>query len=116
MRTRRELLHSSAALALTYALPAGLIGSARAQAQDEIARPLDVPYVPTPVQVVDAMLDLAKVVKSDIVYDLGCGDGRIVARRIAFRLPRRRCRSESGASQRSESQCRPRRRDRVDAL
>lgn len=80
MRTRRELLHSSAALALAYALPAGLIGSARAQAQDEIARPLDVPYVPTPVPVVDAMLDLAKVVKSDIVYDLGCGDGRIVVR------------------------------------
>ena len=80
MRTRRELLHSSAALALAYALPAGLIGSARAQAQDEIARPLDVPYVPTPVQVVDAMLNLAKVVKSDIVYDLGCGDGRIVVR------------------------------------
>ena len=80
MRTRRELLHSSAALALTYALPAGLIGSARAQAQDEIARPLDVPYVPTPVPVVDAMLDLAKVAKSDIVYDLGCGDGRIVVR------------------------------------
>ena len=81
MRTRRELLHSSAALALTYALPAaGLIGSARAQTQDEIARPLDVPYVPTPVLVVDAMLDLAKVVKSDIVYDLGCGDGRIIVR------------------------------------
>jgi hypothetical protein len=59
MRTRRELLHGSAALALTYALPAGLIGSARAQAQDEIARPLDVPYVPTPVPVVDAMTSAA---------------------------------------------------------
>ncbi len=38
----------------------------------------DVPYVPTPQQVVDAMLKLAGVTKSDIVYDLGCGDGRIV--------------------------------------
>ena len=80
MKTRRDVLRGSAALAATYALPAGLIGIARAQAQDEIARPLDVPYVPTPVPVVDAMLDLAKVNKSDVVYDLGCGDGRIVVR------------------------------------
>ena len=80
MKNRRDLLRGSAALAVTYALPAGLIGIARAQAQDEIARPLDVPYVPTPLPVVDAMLDLAKVNKSDVVYDLGCGDGRIVVR------------------------------------
>ncbi len=39
---------------------------------------LDVPYVPTPQNVVEGMLDLAKVGKGDIVYDLGCGDGRIV--------------------------------------
>jgi SAM-dependent methyltransferase len=39
---------------------------------------LDVPYVPTPRPVVDKMLDLAKVGKDDVVYDLGCGDGRIV--------------------------------------
>ena len=38
----------------------------------------DVPYVPTPQPVVEAMLDLAKVGKNDVVYDLGCGDGRIV--------------------------------------
>ena len=38
----------------------------------------DVPYVPTPQPVVDAMLKLADVSKSDVVYDLGCGDGRIV--------------------------------------
>ncbi len=38
----------------------------------------DVPYVPTPQPVVDAMLKLANVAKDDIVYDLGCGDGRIV--------------------------------------
>lgn len=80
MKTRRDVLRGSAALAVTYALPAGLMGIARAQAQDEIARPLDVPYVPTPVPVVDAMLDLARVNKSDVVYDLGCGDGRIVVR------------------------------------
>ncbi|SFK65716.1 SAM-dependent methyltransferase [Proteiniphilum acetatigenes] len=39
---------------------------------------LDVPYVPTPQNVVEGMLDLANVGKGDVVYDLGCGDGRIV--------------------------------------
>ena len=37
-----------------------------------------VPYVPTPQEVVDRMLDLAGVKKGDVVYDLGSGDGRIV--------------------------------------
>jgi SAM-dependent methyltransferase len=35
-------------------------------------------YWPTPQEVVDKMLDMAKVSKNDVVYDLGCGDGRIV--------------------------------------
>jgi ribosomal protein L11 methylase PrmA len=34
--------------------------------------------VPTPNDVVDKMLELAKVTSRDVVYDLGCGDGRIV--------------------------------------
>ncbi len=38
----------------------------------------DVPYVPTPPEVVEAMLKLADVKSTDVVYDLGCGDGRIV--------------------------------------
>lgn len=38
----------------------------------------DVPYVPTPQPVVDAMLQLAQVKTGDVVYDLGCGDGRMV--------------------------------------
>src|SRR5947209_17269281 len=37
-----------------------------------------VPYVPTPHAVVAEMLKLAGVTSSDVVYDLGCGDGRIV--------------------------------------
>ena len=39
---------------------------------------LDVPYVPTDEKVVQAMLDLAEVTSKDLLYDLGCGDGRIV--------------------------------------
>ena len=39
---------------------------------------LDVPYVPTPQEVVDRMLQMARVGPNDVVYDLGCGDGRIV--------------------------------------
>jgi ribosomal protein L11 methylase PrmA len=38
----------------------------------------DVPYVPTTEQAVEAMLKLADVKPGDVVYDLGCGDGRIV--------------------------------------
>jgi SAM-dependent methyltransferase len=38
----------------------------------------DVPYVPTTEEAVKAMLKLADVKSSDFVYDLGCGDGRIV--------------------------------------
>jgi protein-L-isoaspartate O-methyltransferase len=36
------------------------------------------PYVPTPSVVVDKMLELARVTRRDTLYDIGCGDGRIV--------------------------------------
>ena len=45
--------------------------------QAEEARKPDVIYVPTPQEVVEKMLEVAKVTKDDVVYDLGCGDGRI---------------------------------------
>lgn len=57
------------------------IVSARPGASQQTATPSrtpDVIYVPTPPEVVDAMLKLANVTKDDVVYDLGCGDGRIV--------------------------------------
>ncbi len=57
-----------------------LLGAGGAQAQE-----LDVPYVPTPVEIVDKMLDLAKVGRDDVVFDLGCGDGRIVIRAASAR-------------------------------
>ena len=38
----------------------------------------DVPFVTTPPEVVEAMLDMAEIRPDDVVYDLGCGDGRMV--------------------------------------
>lgn len=66
-------------LALAFVLGApGAVQVAFAQAAQEapLRRP-DVIYVPTPEEVVEAMLQVANVTKNDIVYDLGCGDGRI---------------------------------------
>ena len=40
----------------------------------------EVPYVPTPPEVIDRMLDLAEVKAGDVVYDMGSGDGRTVIR------------------------------------
>jgi hypothetical protein len=42
--------------------------------------PEEIPFVPTPMEVVDKMLELAEVKRGDVVYDLGSGDGRIVIR------------------------------------
>jgi SAM-dependent methyltransferase len=54
-------------------------GEVPLQDQDAPAeRTPDVVYVPTPQPVVDKMLQIAKVKPDDVVYDLGCGDGRIV--------------------------------------
>lgn len=68
---------------LAVALAAGLAGCA-APAWTTSAAPasppprLDVVWVPTDLEVVTTMLDAAKVGPGDVVYDLGCGDGRIV--------------------------------------
>jgi SAM-dependent methyltransferase len=71
---RRTILLSAAAATGVMMLPFG-----RALAQITAAMPrLDVPYVPTPQEVVDKMLDLARVGKNDTLFDLGCGDGRII--------------------------------------
>lgn len=40
----------------------------------------EIPFVPTPIKVVDRMLELAEVKQGDVVYDLGSGDGRIIIR------------------------------------
>jgi hypothetical protein len=62
--------------------PPAKLGPARkarqAAAPGDQPREPDVVFVPTPQVVVDKMLELAQVTKDDVVYDLGCGDGRIV--------------------------------------
>jgi len=63
------------------ALLAGLLSTpptASLRGQDKPLRDPDVIYVPTPQEVVDKMLEMADVRKGEVVYDLGCGDGRIV--------------------------------------
>jgi SAM-dependent methyltransferase len=60
-------------LALFLALPLAFPLGAQ---ETEVKK--DVPYVPTPPEVVEAMLKLGNAARGDIHYDLGCGDGRIV--------------------------------------
>lgn len=67
MRTSRRTLLASIVCA------SALFGQTAAP-----SRTPDVPYVPTPENVVEAMLKLGEVKKGDILYDLGSGDGRIV--------------------------------------
>ncbi len=56
----------------------GLTASAAAQETAKEAKRPDVHFVPTPYEVVDSMLAIADVKKSDRLFDLGSGDGRIV--------------------------------------
>lgn len=76
---RRQFLGAFAALgAAGFAYARESDGDLLAQAVQAPRRSPDVVFVPTPNEVIDKMLDLAKVSAKDVVYDLGCGDGRIV--------------------------------------
>jgi SAM-dependent methyltransferase len=57
---------------------AAAVSAPLSRAQAPAPRRPDVVYVPTPQDVVDDMLRLANVRRGDVLYDLGCGDGRIV--------------------------------------
>ena len=73
------MLRASASILLVLAFSAGAqtaVQQAPAAPQKELRAP-DVIFVPTPHEVVDAMLKVAKVGKGDVLYDLGSGDGRI---------------------------------------
>ena len=66
-------------LALSLLLAQALCPAAGALAQDGgLESKKIVPFVPTPQEVVEAMLELGQVRKGEVVYDLGSGDGRIV--------------------------------------
>jgi tRNA G37 N-methylase Trm5 len=60
-------------LVASFVCASALFGQAAAP-----SRTPDVPYVPTPENVVEAMLKLGEVKKGDVLFDLGSGDGRIV--------------------------------------
>ena len=77
-RTRSRRTSKLVALLLTAALGFTASFTNAAETAEAPAKKPDVIYVPTPQAVVDKMLEMAEVKKGDIVYDLGCGDGRIV--------------------------------------
>ena len=62
----------------SFLVAATLFATAAAAQNAQPRREPDVPFVPTTEEAVAAMLKLADVKKTDVVYDLGCGDGRIV--------------------------------------
>ena len=80
MLTSRRVFFAVAASALAVLLATPLRAAEDAPKKDtkKPTRTPDVVYVPTPNDVVAKMLELAKVQRDDVVYDLGCGDGRIV--------------------------------------
>src|ERR1017187_55359 len=71
MLPRKSIPNSCLVLAM-------LPGAVAAAQTPQPRREPDVPYVPTTPEAVQAMLKLADVKKTDVLYDLGCGDGRIV--------------------------------------
>ncbi len=85
-RIGRVLLALAASLCLVAA------GATQAQtAQRAPLRAPDIHYEPTPDNVVAEMLKLAKIGAQDVVYDLGCGDGRIVIAAVKQRGARGVC-------------------------
>ena len=62
---------------LALAFQPDLVSGQAAQKYEDEGKKI-VPYVPTPQEVVERMLELAEVKKGDVIYDLGSGDGRIV--------------------------------------
>jgi SAM-dependent methyltransferase len=74
-RSRTTTVLLTVCVACALVARAGTAGQAPPQKRP--SAPNLAPYVPTPQEVVDRMLKLAQVTKDDIVYDLGCGDGRI---------------------------------------
>jgi SAM-dependent methyltransferase len=64
--------------AVASAAPTAVASAAAAGEDTAEEKVPDIEYVPTPQNVVDKMMEVAKIAKGDVLYDLGCGDGRIV--------------------------------------
>ena len=75
---RKHLLKLAIYLPVSVVLSVGSALPSQATQVSAPSRRPDVIYVSTPHMVVDAMLEIAEVTADDVVYDLGCGDGRIV--------------------------------------
>jgi SAM-dependent methyltransferase len=71
-------LHSPAISAPTAPSPTPNPETVKQQALDGTGNILEVPFVATPSKVVDELVEMAELRDGDVVYDLGCGDGRIV--------------------------------------
>src|SRR5438132_11210299 len=69
----RDMRALSAGLATAASMAAASAGAQQARPPTP-----DIHFVPTPMAIVDAMLKLAQVTATDVIYDLGSGDGRIV--------------------------------------
>jgi len=70
---KKKRYSKKSSISLFAAVTLIFLSSAEAQQKEP-----DVPFVPTPDKVVSEMLKMAQVSKDDVLYDLGCGDGRIV--------------------------------------
>ena len=75
---RRIQLLWRAGLAVALVSLASLALHAEEKKKVDLDREPDVIFLPTPQEVVEKMLETANIKKTDVVYDLGCGDGRIV--------------------------------------
>lgn len=83
-----KTLARTLAAALLATAPLSVAASALAQQALAPTKAPDVIFVPTPHEVVDAMLAMAQVKSGDVLYDLGSGDGRIpiaAARKVGIR-------------------------------
>jgi SAM-dependent methyltransferase len=69
---------ASTATAITTASAAPAASASAAPPEKSAKTVPDIEYVPTPTNVVEKMLEVAKLSKDDVMYDLGCGDGRII--------------------------------------
>jgi hypothetical protein len=74
-RLKRSLAGLTCLLMLALTLP--VLNAGQKDKKEDLDRPVDVIYVPTPQEVVDKMFELCNPKKGDVHMDLGCGDGRL---------------------------------------